>query len=288
MMHLKMLTTLHGKEAVSDPISRLSEQDFDINVEKEQPSNNASFRRRQVVSNWDRYHEPEVEDIHIGPTSRGDNFLKLLDSAGAASAQFRFKDEESWEDDETDQSEATCLNVDLASLATNLSCIPLHERLGLDQSLFTEEELNKMTEDAVKARSFRCTSATTSTDRNVKGSVNTSNIVQKDSKKTVIAEKCNTKTSETSHENKSLETLTCDALIDAKEKKTSKNKVDTGGSGGIEDDLDFLLSLDTPSVPVSEVTTQQSTSKESQKSKGKEKQHSGDEDLEDWLDSILD
>ena len=56
--------------------------------------------------------------------------------AGASSSQFRFKDEDGWEDD-TDQSESTYLNLDVVSIATALNCIPLYKRLELDKSLFT-------------------------------------------------------------------------------------------------------------------------------------------------------
>lgn len=58
---------------------------------------------------------------------------------GGSATQFRLKDEEEWNDDGGD-SAAPALALDLDSLSQSLDCIPLHERLGIKDNVFTVSE----------------------------------------------------------------------------------------------------------------------------------------------------
>ncbi|XP_060081580.1 uncharacterized protein LOC132560894 [Ylistrum balloti] len=101
-----------------------------------------AFRRREVVSNWTRY---EILPSETEATQRkGEDFLNLLNTAGVTSSQFRFKEEEAWDEGESVSTDTKLLAVDLSDLAASLQCIPLYNRLGLEQDLFSSEQIQEM------------------------------------------------------------------------------------------------------------------------------------------------
>ncbi|KAL8586875.1 hypothetical protein ACOMHN_050980 [Nucella lapillus] len=121
----------------------------------ERESHRKDFRRREITSNWAKYDLPTVPDGDDAPTApRGQDFSKLLQSAGSAMAHFRFKDEESWEDDggSAGGPGAQVLSLDCAQLATSMSCLPLYTQLGLNTDIFTAEQLTAMKTTAEENR----------------------------------------------------------------------------------------------------------------------------------------
>ncbi|XP_060600620.1 uncharacterized protein LOC132754050, partial [Ruditapes philippinarum] len=101
------------------------------------------YGKRKLESNWSRYEDDsdsEVEDDL--PLQRGEDFNKLLAQAGGSASQFRLKDEEEWNVEGSDTSPALALDLD--SLSQSLDCIPLHERLGIKENVFTEEQIIEM------------------------------------------------------------------------------------------------------------------------------------------------
>ncbi|XP_076464670.1 uncharacterized protein LOC143296538 [Babylonia areolata] len=113
-----------------------------------------SFRRREIASNWAKYDLPPADADDAATAPRGEDFNKLVKSAGGALAHFRFKDEENWEDGGASESNpgGQVLSLDCAELATSLGCLPLHTQLGLDADIFTSEQLTVMTETAEENR----------------------------------------------------------------------------------------------------------------------------------------
>lgn len=111
----------------------------------------ASFRRRKIVSNWDRYQSlpPEIEDENLSEI--GADFGKLLSQTADALSQFRFKDEKEWEEDKTLLS-SSFVALDCEALANSLQCLPLNERLGLDATLFSDEQIEDFAAEAEKSR----------------------------------------------------------------------------------------------------------------------------------------
>lgn len=101
-------------------------QDDDVTV---------SFSRRKLQSNWDRYEasEKQAADDET-PTQRGTDYHVLLQSAGDSFTQFRFSDEKDWEMDSFVASQMSAL-VDLPALAQSLQQVPLHQRLNLEAEL---------------------------------------------------------------------------------------------------------------------------------------------------------
>ncbi|KAM8832118.1 cell death regulator Aven [Spinachia spinachia] len=94
------------------------------------------FSRRKLESNWDRYEaserqEPDDDDT---PAQRGTDYLVLLESAGDCFTQFRFSEEKEWEMDSSG-SQMSAVFVDLPALAETLQQVPLHQRLNLEAEL---------------------------------------------------------------------------------------------------------------------------------------------------------
>ncbi|XP_032398547.1 cell death regulator Aven isoform X2 [Etheostoma spectabile] len=94
------------------------------------------FSRRKLESNWDRYEVSErPEPDEDMPTQRGTDYHVLLGSAGDSFTQFRFSEEKHWEMDSSATSQMSSVFVDLPALAQVLQGVPLHQRLDLEAEL---------------------------------------------------------------------------------------------------------------------------------------------------------
>ncbi|XP_029902390.1 cell death regulator Aven [Myripristis murdjan] len=120
------------------------------------------FSRRKLESNWDRYEESErQEPADDTPSQRGTDYHVLLESAGDSFTQFRFSEEKEWEMDSLAANQISPVFVDLPALAQCLQEVPLHQRLNLEAELLqvsTPVELPAMTvapkQDIVKMAVF--------------------------------------------------------------------------------------------------------------------------------------
>uniref|UniRef100_UPI00398F3CB4 cell death regulator Aven n=1 Tax=Pristiophorus japonicus TaxID=55135 RepID=UPI00398F3CB4 len=108
------------------------EDDVDIKEDYGQPN---AFSRRQIVSNWDRYKTEEKELNDGGESLRGADFNVLLSSAGDSFAQFRFAEEKEWEVEISSSKQISPLFVDCQSLAQSLQELPLYLRLNVEAEL---------------------------------------------------------------------------------------------------------------------------------------------------------
>ncbi|XP_029984602.1 cell death regulator Aven [Sphaeramia orbicularis] len=94
------------------------------------------FSRRKLESNWDRYEASEMETQEDDtPTQRGTDYHVLLESAGDSFTQFRFSEEKDWEMDSFAATQMSAVFVDLPALAQSLQQVPLHQRLNLEAEL---------------------------------------------------------------------------------------------------------------------------------------------------------
>ncbi|XP_063757745.1 cell death regulator Aven isoform X2 [Eleginops maclovinus] len=107
------------------------------------------FSRRKLESNWDRYEASErQEPDDETPAQRGTDYHVLMESAGDSFTQFRFSEEKDWEMDSSAASQMSAVFVDLPALAQTLQQVPLHQRLNLEAELLqvsTPVELPTMT-----------------------------------------------------------------------------------------------------------------------------------------------
>nr|XP_046230038.1 cell death regulator Aven [Scatophagus argus]XP_046230039.1 cell death regulator Aven [Scatophagus argus] len=94
------------------------------------------FSRRKLESNWDRYEESEKQEADDDvPSQRGADYHVLLESAGDSFTQFRFSEEKNWEADSFAAGQMSAVFVDLPALAETLKQVPLHQRLNLEAEL---------------------------------------------------------------------------------------------------------------------------------------------------------
>ncbi|KAK6479200.1 cell death regulator Aven [Huso huso] len=112
------------------------EEEVDVKHSDDEDFGPSVFSRRKLVSNWDRYEAAEKEEVgESGQSQRGADFSVLLSSAGDSFTQFRFAEEKEWEIDTPANNQMSALYVDCQSLAQSLQELPLHLRLNLEAEL---------------------------------------------------------------------------------------------------------------------------------------------------------
>ncbi|XP_050995541.1 cell death regulator Aven [Labeo rohita] len=125
-----------GREFGPPADFRRHQDDQDNKENFEQEEEDHSFSRRKLESNWDRYEETEKEEINEDvPSQRGTDYQVLLTSAGDSFTQFRFSDEKDWEMDSLAKNQIPALFIDLPALTQSLQELPLHTRLNLEAEL---------------------------------------------------------------------------------------------------------------------------------------------------------
>ncbi|XP_038073227.1 uncharacterized protein LOC119741516 [Patiria miniata] len=111
-----------------------------------------SFARRKIESNWDRYEplDDDVDESYNYDGLKGADFKALLSLTGDASSQFRFKDEQLWEEEESDlektQESEGIPAIDCHDLSQRLMAIPLQVRLNIDCVFFEPPTLKSFEE----------------------------------------------------------------------------------------------------------------------------------------------
>ncbi|KXJ25729.1 cell death regulator Aven [Exaiptasia diaphana] len=102
---------------------------------KTQENETKTFSRRKIQSNWMRYDDSDVSDDEVKSHSiqrRGADFSALVEGAGDSHSQFRFQDEKDWEDTDS-QTSQYLLQINVQELSESLKSLPMHERLNLEE-----------------------------------------------------------------------------------------------------------------------------------------------------------
>nr|XP_034966673.1 cell death regulator Aven isoform X2 [Zootoca vivipara] len=116
----------HGYESAS----------ADLESQEEEKEEQGSYSRRKVVSNWHRYEDAEKETQNDnGESQRGTDFSVLLSSAGDSFTQFRFAEEKEWIAENLCPKQLSGLYVDCQSLVQALEELPLHLKLNVAKEL---------------------------------------------------------------------------------------------------------------------------------------------------------
>ncbi|KAM3861483.1 cell death regulator Aven [Diretmus argenteus] len=124
-----------GGAPVADFHHRDQDDEGDDNLQPEDDGVEV-FSRRKLQSNWDRYAESErKEPADDTPTQRGTDYHILLESAGDSFTQFRFSEEKDWDMDSLAANQMSAVVLDLPALAQCLQEVPLHQRLNLEAEL---------------------------------------------------------------------------------------------------------------------------------------------------------
>ncbi|KAM4829862.1 cell death regulator Aven [Thomomys bottae] len=112
------------------------EDDSDSDTYREENDEQRNYSKRKVISNWDRYQDTEEEiNTESGESQRGTDFSVLLSSAGDSFSQFRFAEEKEWEGDASCPKQNSALYVDSESLVRALQELPLSLRLNIAAEL---------------------------------------------------------------------------------------------------------------------------------------------------------
>lgn len=110
-----------------------------------EPTCDPQYRKRGITSNWSRYEEP-VETEADYNRKRGEDFDLLLSTSGGASAHFRFKEQQDWQNEPAEISEF--LSIDCDAIVDALQTIPLHTRLGLPEDIFPAKVIQEFKDEA--------------------------------------------------------------------------------------------------------------------------------------------
>ncbi|KAK6481193.1 cell death regulator Aven [Huso huso] len=129
-------TSARGRISEKQVRGKNVEEEVDVKHSDDEDFGPSVFSRRKLVSNWDRYEAAEKEEVgESGQSQRGADFSVLLSSAGDSFTQFRFAEEKEWEIDTPANNQMSALYVDCQSLAQSLQELPLHLRLNLEAEL---------------------------------------------------------------------------------------------------------------------------------------------------------
>lgn len=112
------------------------EDDSDTETSREENDEQGNYSRRKIISNWDRYQDTEKEvNNESGESQRGTDFSVLLSSAGDSFTQFRFAEEKEWDGEASGPKQNSALYVDSESLVRALQELPLSLRLNVAAEL---------------------------------------------------------------------------------------------------------------------------------------------------------
>ncbi|XP_059037068.1 cell death regulator Aven [Mustela lutreola] len=112
------------------------EDDSDAETYGEENEEQGNYSKRKIVSNWDRYQDIEKEvNNESGESQRGTDFSVLLSSAGDSFSQFRFVEEKEWDGEASCPKQNSAFYVDCESLVRALQELPLSLRLNVAAEL---------------------------------------------------------------------------------------------------------------------------------------------------------
>ncbi|XP_013964833.2 cell death regulator Aven isoform X5 [Canis lupus familiaris] len=112
------------------------EDDSDAETNGEENEEQGNYSKRKIVSNWDRYQDIEKEvNNESGESQRGTDFSVLLSSAGDSFSQFRFVEEKEWDGEVSGPKQNSAFYVDCESLVRALQELPLSLRLNVAAEL---------------------------------------------------------------------------------------------------------------------------------------------------------
>ncbi|CAB3370120.1 Hypothetical predicted protein [Cloeon dipterum] len=107
-----------------------------------------SYSRRKIVSNWDRFEEPEVSVKFNEPyVPMGDDFKELLELPQTANSHLILKSEEL-----EPPPSSGLFALDLKNLAAGLTTIPFYEQVDIPIDTFSVAEVESMNQVAQAAK----------------------------------------------------------------------------------------------------------------------------------------
>lgn len=129
----------------NDPPPAVAEAPTTPPREPIEPVCDPQYRKRGITSNWSRYDEPAESEADYN-RKRGEDFDLLLSTSGTASAHFRFKEQQDWQNEPAEISEF--LSIDCDAIVDALQTVPVHTRLGLPEDVFPAKVIQEFKDEA--------------------------------------------------------------------------------------------------------------------------------------------
>ncbi|XP_048852839.1 cell death regulator Aven-like [Brienomyrus brachyistius] len=132
-------------------------QDDANNLEDVEDEAAAVFSKRKLESNWSRYEAAEESERNEEqPTQRGADYHALLASAGDSYTQFQFAEEKDWELDSLANNQMGILFMDIQAVAQSLQLLPLCHKLNLEPELAQVTMPSELPIKPLKVRQEAC------------------------------------------------------------------------------------------------------------------------------------
>ncbi|XP_034244557.1 cell death regulator Aven-like [Thrips palmi] len=132
-----------NQETVSKEPDNKALSDSENSEKEEMDSNQQTFSRRKMVSNWDRYEETVVNRFEEEAEPTGALFEELL-SMPISGGHLKMKHEHEW-GKEKSELQMPWFQLDIKDVEKNLATMPFLLRQNLSSTIFTESHLQRMT-----------------------------------------------------------------------------------------------------------------------------------------------
>ena len=274
------------------------------NVDDESNSyESRNFSRRKVESNWERYREDFDNESEpnsclsaLNSVPIGADFQSLLDKATSGGVHFQFKSEKEWENLNTDEASKdgpSLLSIDCNALAESLRNISLERRLDIDKKYSFEDKNRNLTANRIQSDKPMENRQAPDQKTTINNNEKTQPTVLQPDKTTKAGnekeedDKCHMVNKLKSHEQPSQNSSNSEGKREGP--KTGKQKVQITKSDA-EEDLELLSETESGKLSSTETQASQVRSHTNEMDFTIQQKPAKDtkEDLEDWLDSILD
>ncbi|XP_045526556.1 uncharacterized protein LOC123715541 [Pieris brassicae] len=112
---------------------------------------NSKYKKKEILSNWAKYEMPIESYEEIDEQENlGADYETLANMPLSIGGHFQFKHEKSWDENSGPSPYDKYFDINMENLYTALSSIPFFERNNIDQSIFSETDIQNMTHRAMK------------------------------------------------------------------------------------------------------------------------------------------
>ncbi|XP_047508100.1 uncharacterized protein LOC125051653 [Pieris napi] len=112
---------------------------------------NSKYKKKEILSNWAKYEMPIESYEEIDEQENlGADYETLANTPLSIGGHFQFKHEKSWDENSGPSPYDKYFDINMENLYTALSSIPFFERNDIDQSIFSETDIQNMTHRAMK------------------------------------------------------------------------------------------------------------------------------------------
>lgn len=104
--------------------------------EPEEVKSGAGFSRRKITNNWAKYEQQITFDDSPQQPADHNSFTYLLQNSSSDTSYFQLAAEREWESQDL-KPEGDLFSLDLKLISSGLACLPFYERIGIDVNLLS-------------------------------------------------------------------------------------------------------------------------------------------------------